>query len=483
MVGQKVQNKFIQWILQPLADFMDRFSERTRDHIFTAAGLLIILQYFACNTNYLPSPRYLVTFSFGCLMFGFMILAVMPSKIAPVRFDRMLVVPWIIVTLFMLIAGITKSEDYLPDTMLMLAAFPIFYMVGVDFNRILRLSFRSLRASFVVFLLINFLFFPIVKQKYTGFFNNQNGVAFYLSTVFCCCLVDLLASKGNRRRFLLNLAFIGVSFSMIFYSNSRSGLLAVFMSFCLTFCLTIFTDRAAFFKTFLKYFLPVFLSVVVFIPATIYISQLPSMAFQALSQLEQAPQPAQSSVSDNPQPAQSSVSDNPQPAQSSVPDDPQKAPETTVSDVLQRVQDTNDIKLSTQNKTADSFFTGRLSIWKEYIKRLSFWGHSNLEHFYVEARGTNNSTAHMTILEFAYSYGVLAGLAYLAFNLLAGVKSIRYALRRPTDRYALAPAAVSIAFGAVSLLASVTSPFYYTLTFYYYLVQCPLMRRDTDADQ
>ena len=476
-----------------MASFMTRASEKTRDILFTAAGTAVILQYFCRNTYYVPAVRYLAAFVFGCLMFGLMILAIMPAEIRPIRFDKALLIPWSIVTLFMLIAGITQSVDYLPDAMLMLVAFPVFYIVGADFARILRLLFHSVRISFVVFLLIDFLFFPIEQEKYSGFFNNVNNVSYYLALVFCCCLIELLAREKADLLFFIDLAFSGISAALVYYSNSRSGALGLLSAFLFTTVLVGIIDKRSFVKTFLRRFLPLFLSVAFFIPATIYLSQIPPMASRLFSQSEQEVQPGQEAPpSQEAQPGQevppSQVTppdEGPQPDQEAPPSQQPAADPPSVSDVLEKVQDVNDLKFSVQDKTVNRFFTGRLSIWQSYIERLSLWGHPITERFssYIEGKLLLNSTAHMTILEFAYRYGILAGLAYLAFNLIAGVKSIGYALRRPKDRYALAPIAVTIAFGAASVFSSTVSPFNYILTFYYYLVQCPLVKEGIDADK
>lgn len=457
-----IQKKLIQWILQPLASFMGRFSEKKRNILFVAAGLVLFFQNFLHCAGHLSSVRYLVIFTIGCLMFGLMILAVMPSEIQPVRFDKLLIIPWAIVTLFMLIAGITKSVDYLTNAILMLVAFPVFYIIAEDFHQILHLLFRTVRISFYIFLLISFLFFPITEQKYSSFFTNVNELSFYLSLVFCCTLIELLALKKRCVLFFSNLASAGISAALVYYTNSRSGLLAVFVMFLFTIFLVMFIDKKAFFKTFFQFFLPVILSIAVFIPSTIYIFQIPSTISQAVTQPNQQPQPDQEL-----QPSQ-----EPQPGQT-----PQPAP-PTVSDVLEKVQETHDLKLSTGGKNVNNFFTGRIAIWTAFVEHLSFWGHTVEERFYIEERKSENSTAHMTILQYAYSYGILAGVAYLTFNLTAGLKSIRYALKRPKDRYALTPFAVSVTFGALSLFSSLISPFNYIIVFYYYLVQVPLMRRE-----
>ena len=162
----KLQEKLIQWLLQPLANLMSRFSDKAREILFTAAGLMIALATFALANGNLVSVRYLYLYTFDCLMMGLMMLALLPEKLQPVHFDKILLTPWLIMGLFVLIAGITKNEDVLPDAMLFLVAYPVFYIVAGNcgFRKILRMLLQIARLSFCVFWVLSFLFFPITGR-------------------------------------------------------------------------------------------------------------------------------------------------------------------------------------------------------------------------------------------------------------------------------------------------------------------------------
>lgn len=452
-----IQNKLIKWFLQPLAGFMSRFSEKNKDILFVCAGVILFCSYFLGNAGFYGNMRYLYRYVFYCLIFGLMILSVMPAEVHPVRFDKVLFVPWCTVVLFMLIAGITKSVDFLTEAMLLMVAYPVFYIIGVDFKRILRLLFQIVRISFCIFIVVNLLFFPITQHQYSGFFNNVNGVCFFLVLVFCCCLVDLLAVEKIGLFYFLNLAFLGISAAFIYYTSSRSGGYAVILVLSFTVFLSIFTDKRFFFKTFLRYFLPVLLSIVVCIPTTLYVFRIPALVTQMVPQYSQT-EPGSGQ-------------------EEQEPDSP------SVSDVMADIRGNHTARFSTEGKTLNNFSTRRIAIWRGYLEQIAFWGHSLDDHFFNPWTKGENSMAHMVILDFAYYFGIPAGLAYLAFNLTAGVKSIRYALRRPKDRYALAPFVISIGFGFISLFSDVMYSFNYLLTFYYYLVQCPLAPKMETIDK
>ena len=478
-MGTLVQGKLIRFILQPLASISNRLSVKARDTVFVCSGLMIFLMHFVYNAekwNY----RFLYMYVFDCCMAGLMILSILPRSVNPVRFDKMLIIPWYGFALFALIAGITKSADYLPDAMLYLVMYPVFYIVwnNCDTHKIQRQLLRISRYSFFIFLFVNIVFFPISGRQYSGFFSNVNGVAYYLALVSCCFLIEILSCEKANPLFFLDLVLLGISVSLVFYSNSRTGQLALLMSFFLTVLLLAFTDRSGFIKVFVRRLVPIALSIVLFIPATLYVFQLPQEVSRIISELSvEHEQPAEPAPAE-PTPAEPAPAE-PTPAE---PAPAESAP--SAGEKLDSIREYNEQKVSTSGLTLDQISSGRITIWKEYCKHLGFWGHSNTaDSFFIEGRGTYNSTAHMTILEFAYSFGILAGLLYLFFNILAGVKSIRYALRCPKNRYALMPFTITIAFGVMSLFAAFSTSFYDMIVFYYYLIQKPLMKKGCGADE
>ena len=357
---QKIQNKLIQWILQPLGAFMERFSEKQRKILFCGGCLMIFFTHFfysAFPTRF----RFLYLYTFDCLMLGLMILAILPAKLKAIRFDRILAVPWVVVVVFMLIAGVTKTEDYLPDAMLFLVAYPVIFIVGcnLNFSRVQHWLFLTVRISFAVFLVILLLFFPITQRQYPGFFTNVNAFAIYLALVFSASLLQLLEEEKAGPRFWFCLASTGISAALTYYSNSRTGLAGILSAFLFTFFLLLFIDRGNFPKRYIHVFLSVILSIAVFLPSTIYLSRIPQTVITTLSQISRPVGPQETAPS--------------------------------ALEVLDQIWKTEKQKTNT-DLTLNEISTGRISIWKAYIERLDFWGHSNKDRFFVEARGTLNST-------------------------------------------------------------------------------------------
>lgn len=460
-----IQRKLIRWVLDPLGKISNRFSAKTRDAVFVWSGLMIFFAHFVHQSGAFEI-RFLYLYTFDCLMVGLMIVSSLPNQIVPVKFDRKLLLPWCGFSVMILIAGITKSTDYLPDAASYLVMYPIVFLAwnNCDFREIQKKLVLIVQISFVPFLLINLLFFPISGQQYAGFFCNVNGAAYYLALVFACSLEEIVVGRGGKVRRLLNLAFLGISAALTIYSNSRTGELSIAATFALTAVLLFFVNRRGYGKIILHRLLPAILSIVIFFPVTLGVFDISQRVSQSFIKADEIEQPDDTSTGQT---------------GSTAPADPSASATPPAIDKLQEIVKFNEKKAEASGKTLDQLSSGRITIWKAYWERLSFWGHSNVtDRFYIEGRGTLNSTAHLTVLDYAYQFGILAGVFYLAYNILAGIKSVRYALKNSNDLYALMPFVITVSFGAMSLFYSFSTSFYEMITFYYYLMQAPLMRRE-----
>ena len=485
-----VQKILIQWILEPLSGISNRVPTKIRNSIFVISGLMIFFAHFVYQSERFTF-RYLFLFAFDCLMAGLMLFFSLPKKISPIKFDKLLLLPWYGVAVMALIAGLTKSEDYLPDAMLYLVMYPVFFLVwnNSNFRTIQKKLILIVQLSFVIFLSINLLFFPITGRQYSGFFSNVNGVSVYLVLVFACSLQSIVSNQKSRFCLICNYVFLGMGAALVVYSNSRTGQLALITTFCLTAGLLFFINRCDYGRLLVRRLLPAVLSIVIFFPATLYVFQIPEKATQIVSEISTLGQPGEP-ISEQPIEPLPEQSVEPPPEQSVEPPPEQSSnPTPSTSEKLDSIISYNEMKTDVDDRTLDQISTGRLSIWKAYCERISFWGHSNvtdkftisLTH-YSEERNVMSSTAHQTILEFAYRFGFLAGLCYLAFNITAGLKSIRYAQKNSSDSYAIMPFVITIAFGSMSLVTSFSGSFYDMIVFYYYLIQTPLIRKESTVD-
>ena len=457
------QRFLIQFVLDPLGRLMSRFSHRVKDRVFLLGGLGLYLIFFISASGHAPS-RYFFLFAPGCLCMGIMILCALPEKLRALPFDRLLSVCWFGAGLFMLFAGLRYNTDNLSDAIMFLAAYPVAWLVWCqrDIGHIFHLLNKLCILSFLLFLAVSLLFFPITEKQYPGLFTNVNGAAMYLSLVFCCLLAELFGARRFSFRVLGELVLIGVTAAMVFYTNSRTGQLAVLSAFFLGTALYLYTQRKELVKRLLVNVLPVILSFLLFLPTTVYIfqgvgavSRIVSESVSGLLTDEKVETPP------------SEVTETPP---SEVTETPPSGPHG-----IEGFLETNEQKTSTEGKTLDKISTGRLSIWKEFAKHVRLFGTDEQVNFYVESRGCNYTTAHNTPLQFAVHSGLFCGILYLLFNLLAGLKAVWFALSHPEKAYSLLPLIVAIAFGVCSMLESLKTPFTYMISMYYFALQATLI--------
>lgn len=441
-----VQQALTRRLLAPLGRGMDRLPRRARDGLFVLSGTLIFLVHFANQAGLLAGVRYLWWFAADCLLLGLMLLALLPRDPAPAHWRRSLLAPWLGVGAFLLLAGLTRSEDYLPDAMLFLVAYPLFFLAGARcWRRMLALLLRTVQWSFLAFLAVTLARFPVTGGQYAGLFRNPNGLGFYLALTVCCAFLSLLGARRPGAA-LPALGTLGLSGALLYYSASRTGMLAAGLGVGLT-ALVMLTGKGRL-RLALTRLLPAVLSVALFLPAGVALTRLPQTLAGALSA------PAQT-------------------VQAAAPAEDTPSPGAVLDDIRQA----NDRKVSAQGKDLSGYSSGRLSIWTGYLPLLGLWGHGEPADVVIPP-DRHYSSAHQTVLQLCYDCGIPGGLCFLAFNLLAGLRSLELALRRRDDPAALAPFALSVTYGVISLLASVYTSFYTMAALCYCLAQCPLMTRE-----
>lgn len=450
-----VQKLLILLILDPLGSFMGRFSAKAKDRGFLLGSLGLYLIYFLNASGHEPS-RYLIFFAAGCLCLGVMILCALPEKLRPLPFDRLLSVCWFGAGAFMLFAGLRYNTDNLSDAIMFLAAWPVAWLVWNqrDVSHMFQLLSKMCILSFVLYLVISLLFFPITEKQYSGLISNVNGSAMYLSLVFACLLVELFQARTFSLRVLGDLVLIGIAMTMTFYTNSRTGQLAILATFLFSSVLYLLNHRKTLVKRLLFNILPVILSFLLFLPTTVYI-------FQGVGAVSRIVSETVSGLL---------TDEKVETPPSEVTETPPSGPHG-----IEGFLETNEQKTSTEGRTLDNISTGRLSIWKEFAKHVRLFGTDEEVNYFIEGWEAYYHTAHNTPLEYAVHCGLFCGVLYLLFNLLAGLKSVWYALRKSEERYSLLPFAVTMAFGVNSMLGSLNTPFLYMLSTYYFVIQTPLM--------
>ena len=444
-----IQKLLIQYFLEPLACFMDRFSQKARDAVFVLSGLMIFLVCFARETQAI-NARYLVIYVISCALFALMILCSLKKGMKPVKFRGALAVCWFGVGMLMLLSGVLFNTDYIGEALLFLAAYPVAFIVwqNGDAGKILKNISRSIQLSFAACLVLCVLFYPVEDVRYQGLFNNLNGAAIYYALPCACFLLECIKPQKFCWRYVGRLLALGVSVSLLVYTASRTGILSFAAAAVAVLGSYIIANRKNLKVQFFRNVVMIALSSFLCFNITIYLLQLERVAAVATYHIQNVIEPGSAEM--------------PEGGLDLI------APGDMFNQTVGR--------LDNEGLTVDQISTGRLQIWEQYLRQLNLFGHADSGTAHREELPDKPyHTAHMAVLQISYENGVVAGVLYLAFNLSAGVYSIWYALKKTDDIYAVFPLMITAVYAVSSVLASTNTSFLCMATFIYYLVQFPLL--------
>lgn len=484
-----IQHSIIRYILLPLGRIMGRLSEKTKDRLFVLAGLGIFIYIFLYTASVIRW-RYLYSFVLCCVFMGVMILCSITEEMKPIKFRLSVTVPWVLVGMFVLISGITQNVEYLPESMLFLVAYPILFLCwnNMEQEKVFTRLIRICRWSMLVFFLASWLLFEISTKRYGGSFKNVNTCALYLSLVSVCLLNAILYRHKFNWRCVLDILLFGITQAMVYYTNSRSGQLAVIVSIAIGIVIYLMTHRIRDNLQCMLRGTGCILISIVMIYSLLYIFQLrqylplpyyeksdrvfyfPDMWEEKLF----APEESQLIIS-------GSENEVPSATEETIKEEDIESEETlnkvTAKPGLSSYQEVRENKKDTSGKTLDEISTGRVTIWSHYVKDLNLMGHKEIPKLYIKDGKYEIRSTHMTILSVAYKSGIPAGIAYLCLNVSSGILGIWLAFRNRKNCYAVLPIMVILAFGACSLAESMDGSFSYMLTFYYYLTLFPMFQK------
>lgn len=447
-----------------------------RDIMFILGGICLMLHCILHGARLIPY-RFLIFFPISCVFLGIMILSSMGGELHPVRFRMSVFVPWMCCGGLMFISGVINNVDYLPDALLILVAFPILYIcfANADREKLFQKLISINKFTLLIFIITSFLFVQITNKKYTAFSVNVNTTSTILTVTSIFILVEIISEKKFSKKVLCDILLIGTATALNYYTNSRTGPLALI--FAAAFILVLFfatnsmrTNLVALAKLGM-----IALSSVVLTVSLLYVFQLRQWLPIPYINLKDHT----IYLDDRWNTMIPSRPTNNNKNNTSVPPDSENN-NSGESDFFgnEGFQGVNEHKFDT-NKSLDKFSTGRISVWKAYAKDLNFKGHSTTPTVYIDFLSKKDiSSTHMTILQVAYESGVLSGISYFLFNIASGILSFIFAIKHRKEKYALLPLAVTLVFGVISLLASNRVAFYNCNTLMYYILLFPIMTCD-----
>ncbi len=447
-----IQQKLIDWVLNPLAKQMNRLPDVVRSIIFVLAAVAMLTRYLFHDMLFSGLPYFLV-YIISCLCLGVMLLTTLPETLKPIRLRTVPAICWYGTGAIMVVTSCLYNRDWLSDALMFVLICPIVFLIwgNADHGRILRRLSRACVISFIIFMIASMIFVPVQDRQYAGLFCNVNGTALYLILVFACLLIEVLRTHRKRWILILHYLLLGICGTLIFYTNSRTGQMAAILALIAAFGLSLLRDWSRAKGKILLKLLCVVLVLAVTLPTTVHLFRAGNQFVRSLASLSQSESG------------------------------------TDVKGDFSTFLEHNNLKNQTEGKDMEAMSTGRIGIWREYLKASTLFGSDTPEQFWIESRQAYYSTAHMTWITYAFRHGFICAGLFLAYNLMMGVAAVVFAWRNKGDYLALLPLTVTVVFGVASLLASVNTPFNYMVTIYYYFVQTPLLvkgfKEDKNHDQ
>lgn len=459
----KVQENLIRFVLNPLGKWMDYVPLGLKDFGFYLCGIGLFAIFFL-NAMGIRFSRYLIVFVVGGFLLWVMLLCIIPKQMKMQRIRPLVVIPWLGTAGFMMLSGILRNTDQLAGGLMLLVVYPvvwyIFVQAGIEdaFRRLCRLC----QGSFVVFMLLGLFFVPFDPVHYQGFFINPNMLGIYLTLVICCALTEVFDGERNKTMTAVGILICGIAGALLFYNNSRSSQVAFVLILVCTLVLNAIKHRKMLGRFLLRRVVPVILAIVLSIPLILGLFRVTGGIRETVLSNGMGLHTVVGSFfrSDNTQIQEDSV-DEPLPEEGDV--------------GLQDIVDNNKDRYTTQGKTLDRILSGRVSVWKEFSKHITLLGESGEISYFVEPRNQTYNTAHNTFLQYAVQYGAIAACFFAVFVILAGVQSIRYAMKSRDENFVWLPLLVAIAFGAIAMMETLQPSYDNMLATYYFFVQAPLV--------
>jgi len=494
-----VQKLLHHWVFRPIGSITKGLHDHTRGLLVTICTFCIIALNLIFYSTILPI-RYLYFYAPSCFFFGVIILLGITPNMPLLRFDKFALFCWLIVTIFIGVNSFLVTSDDLSEFLLWIFAFPLLFLTwGNKTDLLFKSVARGICWSFALYFLICMLFYPITGAKYAGFFANTNSAAMVLTAMCICMLIELIASEKLCHA-IVHCLGIGASVSLVYYSNSRGGVIVLGISLVATIIIWILKESNK--KACLIKVLGMVLSVAIMFFATVYISSTVFHLRQAVNSTATSQSNAQqvdpqvstehttNSVETTTVPTTETTAAPTK--ETAAKTTMQDATETTTAatakpssqpskeekpnDIIANIESVQADRYNQNHSTLNAFTTGRVNLWKAYAKEVHWFGHGPDDVVYNQNDRVITKSSHWTQLQYAYQYGLLAGVFFLLLNCWSGLKVVWYVFKSK-NRYRYFPFVTVLAFGAYSLIEANITTFGRPIVLLYFIALTPLIAK------
>lgn len=314
-------------------------------------------------------------------------------------------------------------------------------------------SFKdSVKVSFLLMAGISFLFRPFFDGgRYAGIFTNPNTFGLYLYVIFAVYMSDLDWNVETGKTWKKSLPTYVQLALVIFYlsvSQARTAMLAICAIFLLWIILRVYMGKKqGTYRNFIRgTLLLVVVSAVCYPVFYAGVRHLPGLVGTPIVFEEDVLYLSNGEKIEDIGDKVLAESD----AFESI-DLPEKSLED--NSIWGRIMKSLD-----SSETLNKISSGRITIYKAYMKRLNLRGHKRVR---LIINGKKVSHAHNNWLQFAYTYGVVSMLFYTVITVLSIVRSIYFYVtnRRRNATYAFLIPAICVGFVVATLTECLFLPF------------------------
>ncbi len=292
---------------------------------------------------------------------------------------------------------------YLAIGLIFMCLLPIFYKTLAtrrDILKIISAFCKGVTLAFLIFFIMSIFFGPpFDMNQYSSFLSNPNTFSAFMAVVVGASLFLLNVNyKNNTRNVIFFVVIICIATSLCFYSNSRTNMLCIISQisvYIIKYVVEAIRERK-FFEVCGQIISCVFLLIVVFALNFLLFTTIHTYIQDFIFQHE----------------------DNKVERYDS---------DVSISDTVGIATDRFNKGLNGEGN--DAFTSGRIGIWKDYIKEISFVGHAKESRDIINGdRVYHDTNAHNAYLQVAYSAGIIAGLSLIAIMIIMGIELFKTAV-------------------------------------------------------
>lgn len=441
-------------LLSPWIPIMGKISSKIKYRLLTACFMADLVLF--CIVRYvLLKESYFYNTVCGILLMILIALLSLDKELVRKPWRTSMCVAWFGMCTVFTLSDLFVSKKACGLGIILALVFTGVFFVWQNHSRkdLLWKAFKdAVKISFLLMAVISFLFRPYFDGgRYAGIFTNPNTFGLYLYVIFAVYMSDLdwnVETGKNLKKSLpiyLQLALVLFYLSV---SQARTAMLAIVAVFILWIVLRIYMGKMQ--KRYMNFvrgliFLvlitaicyPLFYAGVRYIPKIVGHPIMFEEDVLYLSNGEKIEDIgdkvlAESDAIESVEVTDRNIEDN---------------------SIWGRI-----VKSLDSNATLNKISSGRITIYKAYLKKLNIKGHNRVT---LKINGKKVSHAHNNWLQFAYTYGVISMLFYTVITVLSLIRSIRFYMtnRRRNATYAFLIPGICVGFVVATLTECLFLPF------------------------